>query len=115
MGVHYKGVCYPSAEMARADACASVQQFQLNGNTLYSAECKTSDFSQTGPMAVCTRTNGGACVNVSQPYPPFSPCSFDNPVSQSGDYFALALGFLAVVFVARWMYDLFNPKDLPSP
>jgi hypothetical protein len=115
VGAQYKGVCFPTVEMARADACASVSQFQLTGANLYSAECTTSNFSLTGPMAVCKRTNGGACVNVNQPYPPFQPCSFDSPVRQSSEYFALALGFLAVVFVGRWIYDFFNPKDLPSP
>lgn len=113
MGVQYKGVCYPTAELAKANACASSYQSTIATTNVYTSECTTTNFGTSGPaaMVICKRTNGGACTNINQPYPVFNPCTYDAPSSMSSEYFAAVLAFLVVVYVGKHIYKLFWRRE----
>lgn len=106
MGYQFQNVCYPSTAAAKQATCAGQYSIWGNTTTVYSSECTSSDFSLAS-MTVCKRTNGGACTNVTVPYPPFPSCTWDNPASLSSEYFGAVLAFLAIVWVGSRMYRLF--------
>lgn len=106
MGFQFKDVCYPTAEAAKQASCAAQYNIWGNTTTVYSSDCTSTAFTGSS-MTVCKRTNGGACTNVTVPYPTFQPCTWDNPASLSSEYFGAVLAFLVIVWVGSRMYRLF--------
>lgn len=104
MGALHKGACYPSEAEAQAQACSSVFSFAAGGGAVYSAECQGVT---AGAMDICKRTDGGTCVMVSQPLPPFPACSFDAPASIASEYFGVVLSFVVVVWLGSRIFRIF--------
>lgn len=106
MGYLFQNVCYPAPELAKQATCAEQYKVWGNTTTVYSSECTSTVFTGTS-MTVCKRTNGGACANVTVPYPSYPSCVWDSPASLSSEYFAAILAFLVIVWVASGMYRMF--------
>jgi len=107
MGALYQNVCYPSIEQARLSACQNFNVNTLSGENVYSAECVSSDFTES-QMTICKRTNGGTCTVISSPWPSTPDCLHDGGVSLSYDYFLLALPVLCVIFGGKKLIQLFD-------
>jgi hypothetical protein len=107
MGALFKGVCYPSQEQARAEACTQFDAKVMATTNLYTTECTSTVFTGV-TMALCKRTNGGTCAVVNQPWPVTPACDHDGGVSLSLDYFYAALGFIVVVWGLKRLLQLFD-------
>jgi hypothetical protein len=113
MGALYKNVCYPTQEVARAQACSSFDAKVMATTNLYTTECTSTTFTTT-TMALCKRTNGGACTTVAQPWPVTPPCDHDGGVTLSYDYFLAVIPALAVIWGLKKLIDLFSAPHTES-
>jgi hypothetical protein len=107
MGMLYKGVCYADVASARVDACSNAYTSSLNGSNLVTAECTNTSFT-AATMAICRRTNGGACTNSSTPWPVFQSCDYDGVNASAGVWFGVALTLFIVAFFGKKMIKLFD-------
>ncbi len=107
MGALFKNVCYPTQEAARAQACSTFDAKVMATTNLYTSECTSTVFTGT-TMTVCKRTNGGACTNVTPPWPVTPACDHDGGVSLSVDYFYGALLTVVIVWGGKQLMNLFN-------
>lgn len=113
MGALYQNVCYPTQDQARAQACSSFDAKVMATTNLYTTECTSNVFTGT-TMALCKRTNGGACTTVNQPWPVTPACDHDGGVSLSYDWFLASIAFLCIVWGGKKLIDLFNTNSLDT-
>lgn len=113
MGYLFKNVCYPTQDAARAQACATFDAKVMATTNLYTSECTSTAFTGA-TMTVCKRTNGGACTNVSPPWPVTPPCDYEGGVTLAYDYFLAALGFLVVVWGSKKLMELFTAPTIET-
>jgi hypothetical protein len=108
MGYLYKGACFPDLSTAKAEQCAQSSNAWGNAGDQMTSECTQTTFDAADTsMAMCKRTNGGSCVSYSQPFQSFPRCAYDGSMSLQTDYFAAALGFLVIVWVAGRIKRMF--------
>lgn len=107
MGALFRDTCYPTQEIARAQACAMFDAKVMASSNLYTSECTSTVFTGA-TMAICRRTNGGNCTTSNQPWPITPACEHDGGVSLSLDYFYAALAFLVVVWGLKRLLQLFD-------
>jgi len=72
MGYLFKDQCLSTVADARDAACSNFDAKIMATANLYTSEC--TSLNTAASMTICKRTNGGACTNVTQPYPVFRPC-----------------------------------------
>jgi hypothetical protein len=113
MGALFQNVCYPTQEMARVSACSGSHSQSLIGTDVFTSECTSSDFTGA-TMELCKRTNGGACVTVTSPWPSTPLCDHAGGVTLSYDYFLVALAFLCVVWGGKQLIKLFDHHHADS-
>lgn len=113
MGAKFKDVCYPTQDDARQAACGSFTASVMATTNLYTSEC-TSTVYNTATMAICKRTDGGACTTVSQPWPVTPACTHDGGVSLSYDYFLAGVTLLAIVWGGKKLIQLFDNHHAES-
>jgi hypothetical protein len=113
MGALFSNVCYPTQAIARAQVCSKFDAKIMASTNLYTSECTSTDFT-TATMAICKRTNGGACTTVAQPWPVMAVCDHDGGVSLSYDYFLVALTFLCIVWGGKKLIQLFDHHHADS-
>lgn len=113
MGALFQNVCYPTQEVARAQACSTFDAKVMATTNLYTSECTSTVFTGA-TMNICKRTNGGACTTVTQPWPTMSACDHSGGVSLSYDYFLAALVLLAVIWGSKKLIQLFNTHHAES-
>lgn len=109
MGVLHQGVCYPTAELARAEVCSNANLVTLSGQDVYASACTSSDFSQSSyTLAVSVN---GAVVNTHQlDYPEFTPCDHTYSVGLIGAWLAAALLLAATLWGMRKLIELFSGR-----
>lgn len=108
MGVSYRNICYDTAVQAQAAVC---------GNLAY----VTSDSAGKPVVSVCTAYTATTLtqsvkigtttpVSYSQVMPAFPQCTFTGGPSLALEYFALGLGFLAVIWAAKAIMNIFRGR-----
>jgi hypothetical protein len=78
LGALFNNVCYPTQDAARASVCSQFDAKVMQSTNLYTSEC-TSTVVTGATMTICKRTNGGACTNVSPPWPVTPVCEVFAP------------------------------------
>ena len=77
-GALFSNVCYPTQSEARQAACSQYDAKVMATTNLYTSEC-TSTVYTAATMTICKRTNGGACTNVTPPWPITPVCEVFAP------------------------------------
>lgn len=106
MSALFKGVCYPTVEAAKAQACSAASMSWGSGASAFSQECASVTFS--GPsMQLCIRQNGGPCEAYTLEYPAFPDCEFSGGVGLAVDWLYLALPLFALLFGIKQLIRVF--------
>lgn len=113
MGALFQNVCYPTQEAARQQACARFDAKVMATTNLYTTECTSTTFTGT-TMALCKRTNGGACTTVNQPWPVTPPCAYDGGVTLAYDWFLASMAFVVVAWAGKQLINLFTNDTVQS-
>lgn len=106
MGYLYQGVCYADLPTAKTQVCSNASQQWESGTTIYTSACTTTDFN-AATYAVCRRTNGGTCTNVTMQYPTFQACDHVYTSDVIGDWFLAALVLFVTLWGVKELYNLF--------
>lgn len=109
MGFLHKGVCYPTAELARADVCSQAAHVALVGQDVYASSCTSSDFSQAS-YDLLTTLNGTPTGSVSLAYPSFPSCDHTYSVGLIGAWLGAAMLLAATLWGLRKLIDLFSGR-----
>lgn len=106
----YQGVCYPTAEAAKAQACSAASLTWGSGSSINTLECASTSFE--GPtMTLCKRTDGSACTLITQDYPTFPDCDHAGGTDLALDWmYAVAL-LLAMLYGLKRVISLFSGAD----
>ncbi|QTD44303.1 hypothetical protein [Ottowia testudinis] len=112
MSALYQGVCYPSVEAARKTACSSASLSWGAGESSFSLDCTSLEFSST-QMELCKRQDGGSCLMIQRPYPDFPECNYSGGSGMAVDWLYLVLPIMAGLWGLKKLINLFdqNPKD----
>lgn len=113
MGALFQNVCYPTQEMARVQACSKVDVKVMSTTNLYTTECTSATFT-TANMTLCKRINGGACTNVSQPWPVTPACAHDGGVTLAYDWFLASMVFFCIVYGGKRLISLFDRPTIET-
>jgi hypothetical protein len=113
MGALYQNVCYPTQEAARVQACSTFDAKVMATTNLYTSECTSTVFTGA-TMAICKRTNGGACTTVTPPWPVTPACDHDGGVSLAADWFLASIAFLAICYGGKRLIQLFDRNTVDA-
>ena len=104
----FRGVCYPTVETARQQACSAASDTSIvSGGSVVSLECASTDF--TGPaMALCKRVDGGQCLTIVQDYPAFPDCDFSGGVDLALEWMYLVLPVVVGLWGIKKLINLFG-------
>lgn len=107
MGFSYKGVCHSSVQPAQAAFCESLTMTSINAQGgLVVASCA----SVVPPSVNVNVLNGSVSSTLQLTIPEFLPCEHSGGVDLSLEYFAVALGFLAVVAASKAVLNIFRGR-----
>ncbi len=109
MGSLYKGACFPTVEVARAEQCSQSGAVWGSTTSAYTVECTNTAFTTT-TMSMCRRLNGAACTNYTIPFQTYPSCTYDGSTSVAVDYFGALLGFLLILYVGSRLKNYFWGK-----
>jgi hypothetical protein len=107
MPYSYKAVCYTQIADAQKAACQSMTMNTITGSGELAYSSCTS-FTSSGMQVLLTV--GKKTTSSTESMPTFQPCTYDGGVSLIGDYFALGLGVLAIVWAAKRVVSLFTGR-----
>lgn len=106
----FNGVCYPTAEAAKAQACSAASLTWGSGSSVHTLECASTSFE--GPtMTLCKRTDGGACTLIQQDYPAFPDCDYAGGTDLALDWMYAALLLFVMLFGLKRLIALFSGTD----
>lgn len=107
MGFAYQGVCHNTAPQAQAQFC---QKLTMTGLTSTGTIVSTACASTTATTVTVNRLNGTTTSTHVITNAPFLNCTYDGGASLSLEYFALALGFVAVIAAAKAIVNVFRGR-----
>lgn len=113
MGALFRNVCYQSQEDARAQACNTFDSKVMVSANLYTSECTSTAYTGA-TMTICKRTNGGACTNVSQPWPVTPSCDYAGGSTLALDWFYVLVVVLCLVYGIKRLIALFDAPHQPE-
>lgn len=103
----FNGVCYPTVQAARETACSASSLTWGSGSSVYTLECATSDFDASS-MTLCKRTDGSACMTISQDYPAFPDCDYAGGTDLAMDWMYGVLLLFVLLFGFKRLIALFS-------
>lgn len=108
MGALYRSVCFPSADLARAEVCAGSSMTWADGASVYTSSCTSTDFTQS-TYDLCVSLDGGPCTVKTLSYPAFPPCDYGDVHQDLMALWSLGLAAIVAVLLAKWLYSIFSP------
>ncbi len=109
MGFLHQGVCYPTAELARAKVCSDANLVALAGQDVHASACTSTDFSLSS-FTVATSVNGTTASTHQLDYPAFPDCDHTYSVGLIGAWLGAAMLLAATLWGARKLIDLFSGR-----
>lgn len=108
MGFSYRNICYDTVVQAQDAVCGNYSYISSDstGKPVVSVCTATTATSVTQNIKVGTT----AAVNYTQVMPSFPSCNFTGGATLALDYFALALGFLAVIWASKAIMNIFRGR-----
>lgn len=106
-GALFRGVCYPSSDAAKQQACSAASFSWGSGASAFSQECASTTF--TGPaMSICLRENGGACQAYSMQYPVMPECDYHGGVDLALEWMYLVLPAIVALWGIKRLIGIFS-------
>lgn len=109
MGFLHKGVCYPTAELARADVCSQAAHVSLVGQDVHTSRCTSTDYTQS-LYDFLVEVNGATVNSYSLAYPDFPPCDHTYSGGLIGAWLGAAMLLAATLWGLRKLIDLFSGR-----
>lgn len=108
MGVSYRNICYDTAAQAQAAVCGNYSFISTDstGKPVVSTCTSYTASAITETVKIGT----GTPVTYSQVMPAFPTCSHTGGPTLALEYFALGLGFLAVIWAAKAIMNIFRGR-----
>lgn len=107
MSALYRGICYPSVEAARQQACSGASSIWGDAGNVITVDCVSTSFAAP-TMQLCKRVNGGQCETIIQDYPPFPDCEFSGGVDIALEWMYLVLPIIATLWGIKKLIGLFD-------